>query len=95
VGGGEIGGGISSVGVQKEIGGVGVVGRDGGGGGVDPCVKLDVTFEGAEHSGLSGVALVLTLLRDFPALQPLFLVVKTLLSEKALDNPYTGRHVCV
>jgi len=51
---------------------------------------LDVTFEGAEHSGLSGVALVQTLLRDFPALQPLFLVVKTLLSEKALDNPYTG-----
>ena len=42
---------------------------------VDACVKLDVTFEGPNHQGLSAVSLVLSLLQDFPALEPLFVVV--------------------
>jgi hypothetical protein len=28
--------------------------------------------------------------QDFAALEPLFLVLKTLLADKSLDNPYTG-----
>lgn len=28
--------------------------------------------------------------QDFPTLEPLYVVLKTLLADKALDNPYTG-----
>jgi len=42
----------------------------------DACVRLDVTFEGPNHQGLSAVSLVTVLLQDFPALEPLFLVVR-------------------
>jgi hypothetical protein len=42
----------------------------------DACVRLDVTFEGPNHQGLSAVSLVTVLLQDFPALEPLFLLVR-------------------
>ncbi|EKX35564.1 hypothetical protein GUITHDRAFT_118270 [Guillardia theta CCMP2712] len=53
-------------------------------------IRLDVTFEGPDHRGLPAVRLVQSLVQDFPALKHLFFVVKSLLSDKGLDNPYTG-----
>ena len=78
--------------IAEDLPGGAGTGKDGSAGEADGegCVKLDVTFEGPNHQGLAGVSLVLELLQDFPALEPVFLVVKQILSEKNLDNPYTG-----
>ena len=50
----------------------------------DPC-RCGVTAR-----GLVTAALVLRLLRDFPVLKPLTLVLKQLLVEKGLNDAYTG-----
>ena len=62
----------------------------GGAGGAGTVVRLDVTFEGANHRGVEAVALTRQLAAAFPELKALFLVLKSLLSARGLDNPYTG-----
>jgi len=62
----------------------------GGAGGEGTVVRLDVTFEGANHRGVEAVALTRQLAAAFPELKALFLVLKSLLSARGLDNPYTG-----
>jgi DNA polymerase sigma len=53
-------------------------------------LRLDVSFEGAHHLGLSTNALVMRALAERPATKPLTLVVKQLLAERSLDKPYLG-----
>jgi len=49
-----------------------------------------VSFEGAQHLGLSTNALVMRALAERPATKPLTLVIKQLLAERSLDKPYLG-----
>lgn len=53
-------------------------------------LRLDVSFEGAQHLGLSTNALVVRALAERPATKPLTLVIKQLLAERSLDKPYLG-----
>ena len=53
-------------------------------------LRLDVSFEGAQHLGLSTNALVMRSLAERPATKPLTLVIKQLLAERSLDKPYLG-----
>ncbi len=53
-------------------------------------LRLDVSFEGAEHLGLSTNALVMRALAERPQTKPLTLVIKQLLAERSLDKPYLG-----
>lgn len=53
-------------------------------------VKMDISFDAPSHRGLATAALVLRMLRDSPVLMPLTLVLKQLLVQKGLNDPYTG-----
>lgn len=53
-------------------------------------VKMDISFDAPSHRGLATAALVLRMLRASPVLMPLTLVLKQLLVQKGLNDPYTG-----
>lgn len=53
-------------------------------------VSLDVSFEGFSHRGLDANKLNISLIREFPALRPLVLVLKQFLSRHGLCEAFTG-----
>jgi TPR repeat protein len=52
--------------------------------------EVDICVDGPTHRGLQSCALVKTMLNYHPELRPLVLVLKKLLKENDLNNPYTG-----
>ena len=56
----------------------------------DLVVSLDVSFEGQGHRGLEASKFHSLLLRQYPALRPLVLVLKRFLTRRGLCEPYTG-----
>ena len=52
--------------------------------------SLDVSFEGPGHRGLEANKLVLSVIRRYPALRPIVLVLKCFLSRKGLCEAFTG-----
>lgn len=53
-------------------------------------IKLDISFSSADHAGLATCSLVRGFVDRYPPLVPLTLVLKQFLSEKGLNDPYTG-----
>ena len=56
----------------------------------EPSVSLDVSFEGQGHRGLEACKFHSILLRQYAALRPLVLVLKSFLSRRGLCEAYTG-----
>jgi hypothetical protein len=52
--------------------------------------SLDVSFEGPGHRGLDANKLILSILRRYPALRPIVLVLKCFLSRRGLCEAFTG-----
>ena len=53
-------------------------------------LRLDVSFEGANHNGLVTNTFVQRTLAERPDVKPLTLVLKQFLAERSLDKPYLG-----
>ncbi|EQC37104.1 hypothetical protein SDRG_05331 [Saprolegnia diclina VS20] len=53
-------------------------------------VRLDISFEGPGHNGLSTNDLVHSFVHELPALTPLMVVLKTFIIERGLGVAYTG-----
>ena len=53
-------------------------------------LSLDISFEGPGHRGLESNKLIISLLKTYPSLRPLVLVLKCFLSMKSLCEGFTG-----
>ncbi|XP_074354322.1 uncharacterized protein LOC141693199 isoform X2 [Apium graveolens] len=53
-------------------------------------VRLDISFKSSSHTGLQTTELVKELTEQFPAATPLSMVLKQFLSDRSLDQSYSG-----
>lgn len=53
-------------------------------------IRLDISFKAPSHTGLQTTELVKELTEQFPAATPLALVLKQFLSDRSLDQSYSG-----
>ena len=53
-------------------------------------ISVDISFDGPTHRGLASATYVRYIADQEPALRPLVLVLKQLLVERGLNDPYSG-----